>query len=460
MKNLVEILSEISEYRVIGERNKEFDSIVLDSRFIVEDSAFCAVKGIQSDGFDYIESAITKGAKVIFCEKEPLLVVDGITYIVVDELKSNLTLISNVFYDYPSSKLKLVGVTGTNGKTTIATLLYRLATDLGFKSGLLSTVENKIGENTIASTHTTPDVFSLNGLLKNMVDEGCEYVFMEVSSHALDQDRVKGLDFDGALFTNITHDHLDYHKTFKNYIETKKKFFDNLKIDSFALTNIDDKNGKVMVQNTKADVKSYSLNSISDFKGKILDISILGLDMLVNGTEVHFKLTGKFNAYNLLAIYGAAILLGWNKEEVLRFMSDLNPAQGRFHLMRNSKSGVNVIVDYAHTPDALKNILETIRDFKKASQNIITIFGAGGDRDKTKRPEMGAIASNYSDIVIVTSDNPRTENPETIIQEILEGISKSSESKILSISDRKEAIKTGLMLAQNDDIVNYSWQRS
>jgi UDP-N-acetylmuramoyl-L-alanyl-D-glutamate--2,6-diaminopimelate ligase len=361
--------------------------------------------------------------------------------------------IAHNFYDLPSQKLKLVGVTGTNGKTTIATLLYKLFTCLGYQCGLISTVENQINGQVIPSTHTTPDPVSLNQLLKQMVDAGCEYAFMEVSSHAVHQRRIAGLEFAGGIFSNITHDHLDYHKTFDEYIKAKKGFFDALPSSAFAITNIDDKRGNVMLQNTAAKKLTYSLKSMADFKGKILENSLTGLVMTVNDQEVHFRLIGEFNAYNLLAVYGAAISLGEDKGQVLQCLSNTTGAEGRFDYIVSQKERVIGIVDYAHTPDALVNVLETIKKLKQGHERIITVVGCGGDRDRTKRPVMGEVACEYSDKVIFTSDNPRSEDPEEILKEMETGLNSAARRKYVSIADRRQAIKMAVNMAQPDDIV-------
>ncbi len=415
---------------------------------------FFAVKGLLTDGHLYINNAIEKGAKVIICEKIPdELLSEDVTYVQIENFKYQMAKIVGNFYDHPDKSIKLIGVTGTNGKTTIATLLYNLMMKMGIKSGLLSTIENKIGERTLKSTHTTPDVINLNKLIKNMREDGCEYIFMEVSSHAIDQDRISDLDFDGAIFTNLTHDHLDYHGTFAEYLKTKKKFFDNLKNDAFALTNIDDRNGKVMVQNSKARIFTYSLKQMADYKGKILQNSILGLQLKINGKEAFFKLPGEFNAYNLLAIYGTFSTLGFDETEILIKMSELESATGRFEIIFNPENSKYAICDYAHTPDALKNILITLQKTKEKGQKIITVFGAGGDRDKTKRPEMGKIAAQLSNLVIITSDNPRSEDPESIIRDIKSGIEEEKLENVIEITDRRQAIKTALKISSKNDII-------
>ena len=453
MKSLKEILQDVEVKKIVGNEYCEINDLNLDSRKVKKHDLFFAFKGNALDGHSFIESAIEKGAIAIACEILPDDINKNITYIVLENFRSNMAKIASGFFDKPSQKLKLIGVTGTNGKTTIATLLYHLTMSMGIKAGLLSTVENKIANKKIKATLTTPDVISINRLMSEMVVAGCEYAFMEVSSHSIDQDRVSDLDFDIAIFTNITHDHLDYHKTFINYINVKKKFFDNLKPEAFALTNIDDKNGEVMVQNSKSIVKSYSLRQIADYKGRILQNSLTGLHLKINNREAFFKLTGEFNAYNLLAVYGAAVLSGLNQEDVLVGLSSLEPVEGRFDIIQNKEKEVFAIIDYAHTPDALQNVLTTVKNSKNKDAKLITVFGAGGNRDKTKRPEMGKIASRLSDMVIITSDNPRNEKPGEIINDIAKGISNEDKEKVLEIEDREQAIKTALMLAKKGDVI-------
>ncbi len=453
MKSLKEILQDVEIERIVGNEYCEINDLNLDSRKVKKHDLFFAFKGNALDGHSFIESAIEKGAIAIACEILPDDIDNNITYIILKNFRNQMAKIASNFFDKPSQKLKLIGVTGTNGKTTIATLLYRLTMNMGIKAGLLSTVENKIANKKIKATLTTPDVISINRLMSEMVVAGCEYAFMEVSSHSIDQDRVSDLDFDIAIFTNITHDHLDYHKTFINYINVKKKFFDNLKPEAFALTNIDDKNGAIMVQNSKSIVKSYSLRQIADYKGRILQNSLMGLHLKINDREAFFKLTGEFNAYNLIAVYGAAVLSGLNEDEVLVGLSSLEPVEGRFDIIQNKEKEVFAIIDYAHTPDALQNVLTTVKNSKNRNAKLITVFGAGGNRDKTKRPEMGKIASRLSDMTIITSDNPRDEKPEEIINDIAKGISNEDKEKVLEIEDREQAIKTALMLAKKGDVV-------
>jgi UDP-N-acetylmuramoyl-L-alanyl-D-glutamate--2,6-diaminopimelate ligase len=432
--------------------SEEFSEIVFDSRKAKQGTVFVALRGTAVDGHEYIDKAINQGSRAIVCEK-----VDNrnpeVLYIIVENSHYALGLMSCNFYEHPSKDLKLVGVTGTNGKTTVATILYKLFTGLGQKVGLLSTVENRIGNKVIEATHTTPDALSVNSLLATMRDEGCDYVFMEVSSHAADQDRIAGLDFDGAIFTNITHDHLDYHGTFQNYIYAKKKFFDQLPAHAFALVNIDDKRGAVMLQNTAAKCYNYALRSMADFKAKIIENTMEGLILELDNREVYSRLVGDFNAFNLLAVYGAAVLLGEERDEILTVLSNLTTAEGRFDYIRSNDSGITGIVDYAHTPDALEKVMQTLVKLREGNGKIITVVGCGGDRDRTKRPIMAKTACNYSDQVILTSDNPRTESPEAILNEMEEGVPASAKMKVLIIADRRQAIRTACRLAQKGDII-------
>lgn len=458
MKPLSNLLKNLKHYDLIGSEDWMITSITFDSRLVQSstDTTSCALyvaqRGTQTDGHQYIAQAITKGARVIVCEEVPEERDVQITYIKVPDSTLALGILASSFFDNPSQKLSLIGITGTNGKTTTVTLLHRLFTQLGYKTGLLSTIVNKIGEEEVPSTHTTPDAIELNTLLARMVNANCQYCFMEVSSHAIIQNRIAGLQFTGAIFSNITHDHLDFHKTFANYINAKKAFFDKLPKKAFALTNLDDKNGMVMVQNCKAKVSTYSLRTAASFKGLILDDSFHGLQMNINHHEVFFKLCGKFNAYNLLAIYGTALLLGAPEEEVLTQMSLLESAAGRFQLIYR-EDGSAAIVDYAHTPDALENVLSTIRETTQKDTEVITVVGCGGDRDKTKRPEMAAVACQWSSRVILTSDNPRTENPTTILEEMQKGVPASKAKEVLVIENRKEAIKTACMLLKPHSIL-------
>ncbi len=436
-----------------GSTGIEARDIQIDSRKIKEGAVFIAVKGGTADGHQFIEKAIGNGAVAVIGEIMPPKKKEGIVYIEVENSAAAAAFMAGNFFGRPSAQLKVVGVTGTNGKTTIATLLYKLFTRLGYKCGLLSTVENQIGSKIVPATHTTPDAISLHALLRQMADEGCTHVFMETSSHAIHQHRVSGLQYAGGIFSNITHDHLDYHQTFDEYIRVKKAFFDSLPAAAFAISNADDKRGQVMLQNTNARKFFYSLKTVADFKGKILDNSLSGLVMTVNDTEVHFRLIGEFNAYNLLAVYGGAVCLGEEKQEVLTALSELTGAEGRFDYMVSAKDKVIAIVDYAHTPDALLNVLATIKKLKKGFEQLITVVGCGGDRDKTKRPVMASAACEYSDKVIFTSDNPRSEDPAQIIKDMEEGLGAAARRKYISIVDRREAIKTALSLAKPEDIV-------
>lgn len=452
MKKLSDILYKVHTTALAGNTDIDISDVQIDSRKVEKGSLFIAMKGGVADGHLFIENAIAKGAVAILCEEMPAHK-EGVTYVQTGNSAEAAGQIAHNFFGHPTQKLKLVGVTGTNGKTTIATLLYKLFSCLGYKCGLISTVENIIAGKIIPSTHTTPDAVSLNALLKQMTDEGCEFAFMEVSSHAVHQHRIAGLEFTGALFSNISHDHLDYHKTFDEYINAKKGFFDKLHASAFAITNLDDKRGLVMLQNTAAKKFSYSLKSVADFKGKILENSLTGLVMIVNDQEVHFRLIGEFNAYNLLAVYGAAICLGEEKSAVLQCLSYTDGAEGRFDYMISEKEKVIGIVDYAHTPDALVNVLQTIKKLKQKHEQVITVVGCGGDRDVTKRPVMGEVACQYSDRVIFTSDNPRSEDPLKILGDMETTLNTAAKRKFLSIADRKQAIKTAVDMANAEDIV-------
>ena len=452
MHILQDILYKVHLLEVVGATDIAVSSIAIDSRKVIKGTAFVAIRGVAQDGHAYISKAIELGAKVIVCENMPALQVAGITYIKVASTPEAVAFMAHQFYDAPSTKIKLVGVTGTNGKTTIATLLFKLFSSLGYTCGLVSTVQNQIGDQIIPSTHTTPDAVSLNELLSTMVNAGCSHVFMECSSHAVHQHRITGLVFTGALFSNITHDHLDYHKTFENYIAAKKGFFDALPASAFAITNSDDKRGEVMLQNTKAKKLSYGLKSSADYKGKILENALTGLVMLVNEIEVHFRLIGEFNAYNLLAVYGAAVNLGIESNVALTNLSMLAGAEGRFDYIISNKQVIGII-DYAHTPDALENVLATIKKLRKGYEQVITVVGCGGDRDKTKRPIMAQTACDLSDKVILTSDNPRTEDPAQIIADMEAGLNTAAKRKYISILDRKEAIKAAVEFAKPEDIV-------
>jgi len=435
-----------------GDMTAEIKGICFDSRKVQPGFLFVAIMGGQSDGHAFIEKAVSLGAAAIVSEKLPESISDNLTYVSVKDSAQALGIIAANFYGDPSQKLTLVGVTGTNGKTTVATLLYKLFNSLGYRSGLLSTIVYNIVDKEIPATHTTPDPIRLNELLTQMVEAKCSHCFMEVSSHAVHQKRIVGLKFAGAIFTNITHDHLDYHKTFENYIKVKKKFFDDLSPEAFALINADDKRGMVMLQNTKARKQSFGLKKMVDFKGKIITNSIEGLEMEIGNKDVWFKLIGDFNAYNLLAVYGTAILLGEDTDEVLRHLSSMQGAPGRFELIRPG-SKITAIVDYAHTPDALKNVLETIAHFRTGAEQVITVVGCGGNRDRTKRPLMASIACRFSDKIVITSDNPRGEDPMDIIREMQSGIGPTETKKTLVMADREEAIKTACMLAREKDII-------
>ncbi|MBQ5860836.1 MAG: UDP-N-acetylmuramoyl-L-alanyl-D-glutamate--2,6-diaminopimelate ligase, partial [Alistipes sp.] len=450
MKQLSELLTSTAVVQFLTSSDPEIGALEYDSRKIKAGDCFFAVRGTQSDGHNYIASAIESGAVAVVCQTLPQQLNEGVSYIVVEDSNKAMADMAAAFYDYPSEELELVGVTGTNGKTTVATLLCDLFQLLGHKAGLISTVVYRVGEREIASTHTTPDAIRLNAMLREMVDEGCDYCFMEVSSHSVVQERIRGLQFAGGIFTNLTHDHLDYHGTFAEYIKAKRLFFDSLPKSAFALTNIDDRNGEVMVQNAVAKVSRYSLRSMADFRCKVLEMLFDGMLLDVCDREVWVQLLGRFNAYNLLAVYGTATLLGKSSDEVLQAMSALKKVNGRFEPMR-SESGITAIVDYAHTPDALENVIATINDIRREGQKLIVVCGCGGDRDATKRPEMGRIASREADIAIFTSDNPRTENPETILDQMEAG--KWEGSRTLRISDRAQAIHTAVMLAATGDII-------
>ena len=452
MKLLSDILYKVSLEEVIGSTHTAISSVTFDSRNVKKDTLFIAINGTTVNGHQFIEKAISLGAVAIVCEVLPVQLNENITYIKVKDTSYALGVIACNYFDNPSEKIKLVGVTGTNGKTTTVTLLFNLFKSLGYSVGLLSTVQNKINNTVIQSTHTTPDALSLNELLNEMVKQGCEYAFMEVSSHAVVQNRIAGINFTGAVFTNITHDHLDYHKTFEEYIKAKKRFFDMLSNSAFALVNKDDRNGIIMLQNTKANRYTYSLQSITDFKCKIIENHLNGLLLNINNQEVWVKLIGTFNAYNVLAVYAVAILLKQDKTNTLTALSNLNSVEGRFQYLK-SAGGVIGIVDYAHTPDALKNVLEKIKDIRTGNEQVITLVGCGGDRDVAKRPVMAAIACEYSDKVILTSDNPRSEDPEEILNQMQKGVSPVDVKKTMRITDRKEAIKTACQFSKPGDII-------
>jgi UDP-N-acetylmuramoyl-L-alanyl-D-glutamate--2,6-diaminopimelate ligase len=452
MKALQNILFGVKLREVVGATQQEIVSLQIDSRKITPGAAFVAIKGAQSDGHDFIQVAIEKGARVIVCEQKPAELNPAITYIMVEHAQEAVAIMAHQFYDEPSTKLKLVGVTGTNGKTTVATLLFKLFNALGYTCGLISTIENHIGKKIVPSTHTTPDPIQLNALLHQMVEAGCTHVFMEVSSHAIHQHRITGLHFVGGAFTNITHDHLDYHQTFEAYLEVKKTFFDQLPSSSFALSNLDDKNGAKMLFNTKAKKVTYALHAPANYKGKILENVLSGLVMLINDIEVHCRLIGTFNAYNLLTVYGIAIELGEKPQEVLVILSALIGAEGRFDYIVSQEHIIG-IVDYAHTPDALENVLTTIAKLRKGNETVITVVGCGGDRDKTKRPIMAQVACDLSNKVFFTSDNPRSEDPNEIIKDMEQGLSSAAKRKYINIVDRKEAIKAAISFAKAGDII-------
>ena len=452
MKLLSDILYKVKLEEIIGSTHVAISSIVFDSRKVKKDSLFVATKGAADDGHIYIQKAIELGAIAIVCEEIPKDKNDQITYVKVTDSTYALGVMACNYYDNPSEKLKLVGITGTNGKTTTVTLLFNLFKSLGYSVGLLSTVQNKINNTVIPSTHTTPDAITLNELLFKMEEQGCEFVFMEVSSHAIVQNRIAGINFTGALFSNITHDHLDYHKTFDEYIKAKKQFFNLLPSTAFALTNRDDKNGMVMLQNTKANKYTYGLKNIADYKCKIIESHLNGLLLNIDNHEVWVKLIGTFNAYNILSVYATAVLLKQDITSVLTALSNLNSVEGRFQYVK-SPNGVIGIIDYAHTPDALKNVLETVKEIRSGSEQVITLVGCGGDRDSAKRPIMAAIACEYSNKVILTSDNPRTEDPEEILNQMQAGINPVDVKKVLRITDRREAIKIACSFSSKGDII-------
>lgn len=450
---LNDILYKAGIVSVVGNTQVEINDLQLDSRKVKPGSCFIAVKGTATDGHAFIETAVANGAIAVVCEQLPAATAEDVTYVQVQNSAFAAGIMAHNFFGSPSTKMQLVGVTGTNGKTTIATLLWKLFSALGYKCGLISTVQNQIGTEIVPATHTTPDAVSINALLKRMLDAGCSYVFMECSSHAIHQHRIAGLEFAGALFSNITHDHLDYHQTFDEYIRVKKSWFDGLSSGAFAISNADDKRGAVMLQNTAAKKYYYSLKTMADFKGKILENSITGLHMTINERDVYFRLIGEFNASNLLAVYGAAICLGQEATTVLQVLSSLDGAEGRFDYMVSNREKLIGIIDYAHTPDALLNVLATIKKLRKGNEQLITVVGCGGNRDKTKRPVMAAVACEYSDKVILTSDNPRSEDPQEILNEMYAGVNAGAKKKVITIADRKEAIKTAVSLAGNEDIV-------
>jgi UDP-N-acetylmuramoyl-L-alanyl-D-glutamate--2,6-diaminopimelate ligase len=451
MKVLKDILYKVSLTSTIGDMEIRVSSIVFDSRNVMARSAFVAVAGTQVDGHEFIAAALKQGATVIICEKLPEEITEGITYVQVVNSAKALGIIASNFFDNPSEKIKVVGVTGTNGKTTTVTLLHQLFVAMGYSTGLLSTVENKINEEVIPATHTTPDAVSVQALLRKMVDEGCTHCFMEASSHAIVQERIAGLKLAGAVFTNITHDHLDYHGTFDEYIKAKKKLFDELPKDAFALVNGDDRRGSVMLQNCRAAHHTFALKTSADFKAKIISNTLEGLELDINGKQIWFRMIGAFNAYNLLGALGVASLLGEEEDEVLRALSAIRGAKGRFD--RISIGGIIAIVDYAHTPDALDNVLKTINGVRTGNEQLITVVGCGGNRDKTKRPIMAKLAVSESNKAIFTSDNPRFEDPMAILREMQAGVGPSEIRKTLTIEDRREAIKTAVMLSKKGDII-------
>jgi UDP-N-acetylmuramoyl-L-alanyl-D-glutamate--2,6-diaminopimelate ligase len=452
LNNLKDILYKVAVEAVFGNTDKEISTIAFDSRKVSENGLFVAIVGTITDGHQYIDAVIEKGVTVIICQEVPEEKNANVTYVAVSDTNKALAIVASNFYDNPSGKLKLVGITGTNGKTTIATLLYSLFKKAGFITGLLSTVKIIVGEEEFTATHTTPDSITINNYLQKMVNAGVAYCFMEVSSHGIDQKRSEGLHFDGGIFTNLSHDHLDYHSSFAEYRDVKKSFFDALPKTAFALVNIDDKNGQIMVQNTKAKKVSYALKTVADYKAKILENQLNGLLLNIQGNEVWTRLIGNFNAYNLVAIYATADLLGIERLENLRLLSELESVSGRFEYVVSDK-GITAIVDYAHTPDALKNVLETINTIRTFNEKVITVVGCGGDRDRTKRSKMAHIASELSDQAIFTSDNPRTEDPQKIIEDMEAGVEPQNYKKTLSIVDRKQAIKTASQLADKGDIL-------
>lgn len=450
MKTLKELLRNTPVTALHGDDSAAVAGLVYDSRAVGPGDCFFAVRGTQNDGHNFIPAAVAKGAAAVVCERLPEQTAADVVYVAVPDAAGALADMAAAFYDHPSRALKLVGITGTNGKTTTVTLLYDLVRALGHKAGLISTVVYKVGERTVEATHTTPDPVRLNAMMREMADEGCEYCFMECSSHAIVQERTRGLHFAGGIFSNITHDHLDYHKTFAEYIRAKKLFFDNLPKEAFALINIDDRNGRVMVQNTRATVKTLSLQSMADFRCKILETHPDGMELRIDGREVWVHFLGRFNAYNLLCVYAAALLLGADREEVLQIMSTLHPVSGRFEFVR-AADGTTAIVDYAHTPDALEKVLQTVEEIRRPGQQLFVLCGCGGDRDKTKRPEMAQIAVKYATTAILTSDNPRHEDPDAILDDMVAGLAPGD--RYLRIADRAEAIRTAAMLAKPGDIL-------
>ena len=450
MKRLSEILRQTPVREELGHGERPVGGLTYDSRAVKPGDCFFAVRGTQADGHAFIPAAVAAGAAAVVCEQLPADPAPGVTYVAVPDSAGAMADLAAAFYDYPSRELKLVGITGTNGKTTTATLLYDLVRALGYKAGLISTVVYRIEGREVEATHTTPDSIRLNALMREMADAGCEFCFMECSSHAIVQERTRGLSFAGGIFSNITHDHLDYHKTFAEYIRAKKRFFDMLPAGSFALTNLDDRNGRVMVQNTAAAVHTYSLRGMADFRCRIVETHLDGMLLRIDGQEVWVGLLGRFNAYNLLAVYGTAVLLGLDRSEVLRVLSTLRPVNGRFEIVR-AANGTTAVVDYAHTPDALENVLRTIEEIRTPQQQLLVVCGCGGDRDRTKRPEMAQIAVQYASTAIFTSDNPRHESPEAILDEMVAGLDPGT--RYLRIADRAEAIRTAVMLSHPGDVI-------
>ena len=450
---LKDILNRVATVQVVGATDVRVNALQIDSRKVQAGDCFIAIKGTAVDAHKFIAQVIEQGATSIICQTLPTEIVEGVSYVVVADSSKALGQLASNYYANPSAEMKVVGITGTNGKTSVATLLFRLFRALGNNVGLLSTVQNQINEEVIPSTHTTPDAINLNKLMRQMADTGCTYCFMEVSSHAVDQNRISGLQFAGAVFTNLTHDHLDYHKTFDNYIKAKKRFFDELPASAFALTNGDDRNGSVMLQNTKAHKYTYALRTPADFKGKVIENNVTGLQLDIDNQDVHTRLIGEFNAFNLTAVYAVARLLEVDKMEALTMLSSLTPPEGRFDQVISAHDKVVGIVDYAHTPDALKNVLQTINAVRNGNENVLTIVGCGGDRDAAKRPIMAEIACRYSNQIVLTSDNPRSEDAGEILKEMYAGVPITDRKKVLTISDRKEAIKTACTLAQKGDII-------
>lgn len=453
MQILKDILYGVSLQQVVGSTAVEVNQLQMDSRKVKSGDCFIAIRGTAVDAHRFIPQCVEQGATVIVCQELPAEINEKVTYVQVADSNKALGIMASNYYGNPSSKMKVVGITGTNGKTSVATLLFRLFRKLGNNVGLLSTVQNQINEEIIPSTHTTPDAIGLNHLMKQMVDAGCTYCFMEVSSHAIDQRRIEGIQFTGAVFTNITHDHLDYHKTFEHYLKTKKRFFDDLPSTAFALTNTDDRNGSVMFQNTKAKKHTYSLKTPGEFKCKVIENNVTGLMMELDNIEVHSRLIGEFNAYNITAVYAAARLLAVDKQECLTILSSLAPPEGRFDQVVSANEKIVGIVDYAHTPDALKNVLQTIQAVRNGNEHVMTVVGCGGDRDAAKRPLMAEIACKFSNKVVLTSDNPRSEDASEILNQMNKGVPVTDKKKVLTIMDRREAIKTAVMLAGKGDII-------